>query len=557
MGRKYVLGLDFGTESGRALLVAVDNGEELATSVVPYAHGVIDTALPGTGQKLPPDWALQHPADYLAVLDTAVPDVLRRAGVQGDDIIGIGVDFTACTVVPIDSEAKPLCLQPEWAENPHAWVKLWKHHGAHAQAERLSAAAAAHAPELLKRYGGAISSEWLFPKMLEVFEAAPEVYAATDRFIEAGDWIVLLLCGEEKRNACAAGYKACWDGTSYPPKAMLRAANAGFENVVAEKIRPGVFAAGVRAGSLLPAMAERLGLRSGIAVATAGIDAHVAVPSSAVGEAGKLVLIMGTSLCHMVCGPEDKLIPGISGVVKDGILPGLYGFEAGQAAVGDIFAWFVKHCVPASVHEAAAQEGIDVHVWLAREAAGQAVGEHGLVCLDWWNGNRSVLADPNLSGMIVGLTLSTTPAEIYRALLESTAFGTYTIVRALEAGGCPIDAIYACGGMPGKNPLLMQIFSDVTGREIRIAASDQTVALGSAMWAAVAAGREAGGYADIGEAITPMARLRDTVYRPDASNHAKYQELYALYSALHDHFGRGGSDAMQKLKELRRAVRGA
>jgi L-ribulokinase len=320
-------------------------------------------------------------------------------------------------------------------------------------------------------------------------------------------------------------------------------------------MRSDIYPAGVRAGGLLPDMAKKLGLKPGTAVATGGVDAHVAVPAATVTTAGKMVMIMGTSVCHMVCGSEKKIVEGMCGVVKDGILPGYYGFEAGQSAVGDIFAWFVDNCVPASVYDEAKRAGLDVHGYLGRQAAQLNVGESGVVCLDWWNGNRSILVDADLSGLMIGMTLATTPAEMYRAVLESTAFGTYTIIRQLESGGVPITELYACGGLPGKNPLLMQIFADVTNREIKISASDQTVALGSAMWGAVAAGVEAGGYADITAAAKKMARLRDTVYRPNKEAHAAYERLYPIYRRLHDLFGRKDGDAaMKELKALRHAA---
>lgn len=551
MGRKYVIGLDYGTESGRALLVAVDNGEELGTAVLPYRDCVIDSTLPGTGERLPHDWALQNPRDYIDVLETTIPQVLREAGVDGKDVIGIGVDFTACTLIPVDGVGTPLSMKPEWEANKHAWPKLWKHHGAQRQADRINAVALERGGEFLPRYGGKVSSEWLFPKALQVLEEAPDVYAATDQFVEAGDWIVFLLTGVFRRNACAAGYKACWD-EGFPAPDFWRAVNPAFENIVKEKVRGEVRPAGERAGGLKPAMAAKLGLTPGIAIAVAGIDAHVAVPSSTVTGPGKMVMIMGTSLCHMVCGTEKRIIDGLCGVVKDGILPGLYGFEAGQAAVGDIFAWFVNNCVPASVIEAASREGLDVHAYLGREAAKLGVGESGVLCLDWWNGNRSILVDAELSGLMIGMTLATTPAEMYRAVLECTAFGTYKIIRQCEDGGCPIDALYACGGLPGKNPLLMQIFADVTGREIKVAASDQTVALGSAMFAAVAAGAANGGYADIQTAAMQMARLRDTVFQPNFENHGRYQLLFEEYERLHDLFGRGAAPTMKVLKALKR-----
>jgi len=556
MAGKYVIGLDFGTESGRALLVSVDTGEELATAVMNYSDAVIDKSLPGTGTMLPPDWALQNPRDYLCVLETVVPQVLEEAGVSGGDVIGIGVDFTACTLIPVNEEGVPLCMLDRWVQELHAWPKLWKHHGAQAQATRINEVARARDEAFLARYGGTVNSEWLLPKALQVLEEAPEVYEAADRFIEAGDWLVLQLTGQEARNACAAGYKATWD-EGYPSREFLGALDPRFADIVEDKLSTEIFPMGAKAGGLTAAMAERLGLTAGTAVAVAGIDAHVAVPASAVTEPGRMVIIMGTSFCHMVCDQEKRLIEGISGVVKDGILPGLYGYEAGQAAGGDIYAWFIRHCVPASEVDSAQSVGLDIHAWLSHEAGKLAVGESGLVALDWWNGNRSVLVDAELSGLFVGLTLGTTPAEMYRALLESTAFGTYAIIQQFEAGGIAIEDIVACGGLPGKNPLLMQIFADVTGRPIRVAASDQTVALGAAMWGAVAAGVAAGGHQDVAAAAQTMARLREESYTPDAENHARYAALYNEYRELHDYFGRGGNNVMKRLRALRHQARKA
>ncbi len=556
MGRKYVIGLDFGTESGRALLVAVDNGEEVATAVEPYPHGVIDEALPDSGRRLEPDWALQDPRDYLHVIEHVVPKVLQTSGVNGGDVIGIGTDFTACTMLPIDENGAALCMNPEFADNPHAWVKLWKHHAAQPEADRINELAQERGEDFLARYGGKISSEWFFPKALQILDEAPGVYEAADRLIEASDWIVLQLCGQEKRNACVAGYKAIWD-EGYPSTDFFKALDPRFENVVADKLSEDIYPAGVKAGGLLPEIAEKIGLAPGTAVATGGVDAHVAVPAATVTDVGKMVMIMGTSVCHMVCGAEKQVIDGMCGVVKEGILPGYYGFEAGQTAVGDIFAWFVNNCVPASVAEDAAKAGCDIHTHLSGEAAKLEVGESGVLALDWWNGNRSILVDADLTGFMVGMTLATTPAEMYRAILESTAFGTYKIIEQLEQGGVPITELYACGGLPGKNPLLMQIFADVTNREIKVSASDQTVALGSAMWGAVAAGSEAGGYDRVSDAAENMARIKDESYKPDPEAHAKYEELFAEYERLHDLFGRGGDNVMKNLKAIKLSVRGS
>ncbi len=548
----YVIGIDFGTESGRAVLVDVRTGEEVATAVHPYRHGVIDEVLPGTDIRLPPDFALQHPGDYIDVLREAVPRVVRESRVSPDDIIAVGTDFTSCTMMPTDDAGTPLCLKPEWRDNPYAWVKLWKHHAAQPEANRINEVARERGEPWLRRYGGKISSEWLFPKIWETLNHAPEVYEAAARFIEAADWIVWQLTGNERRNVCSAGYKGMWskrDG--YPSEDFFAALDPRLRHVVDEKLSRDIYPLTTRAGGLRPDMAAMMGLRPGIAVSVGVIDAHVCVPASTVVEPGRMVIIMGTSNCHMLLGETEQFVEGVAGVVEDGIIPGYFGYEAGQAAVGDIFGWFVKHGVPPAYHDEARQRNISVHKVLEERAARQKPGEHGLLALDCWNGNRSVLMDADLTGLIVGATLQTRAEDIYRALLEATAFGTRMIIEAFEKHGIEVREIIASGGLPDRNPLLMQIYADVTGREIRVAASKQAGALGAAMHAAVAAGKEAGGYEDLVEAARHMAHLEERGYRPNPEHTRVYDQLFAEYVRLHDYFGRGANEVMKRLKRLR------
>jgi L-ribulokinase len=554
--QKYAIGLDFGTESGRALLVDVGSGQEVATAVHPYPDGVIDEVLPGADVPLPNDFALQNPADYIEVLWVTIPAVLSQAGVDAEDVIGLGTDFTACTMLPIDEVGTPLCQRPEWRDNPYAWVKIWKHHAAQPEANRLNEIALERGEQWLNRYGGKISSEWLFPKIWETLNKAPEVYEAADRYVEGADWIVLQLTGEERRNSCTAGYKAIWSKREgYPSDEFFAALDPRLANVIEYKLSRDIYPLGQRAGSLTPAMAELTGLRPGIAVSVGNVDAHVSVPAATVVEPGRMVIIMGTSNCHMVLGSEEYLVPGMCGVVEDGIIPGFHGYEAGQSCVGDHFAWLVNNCAPAADHDEAKVRGIDLHELLEEKAARQQPGEHGLLALDWWNGNRSVLVDVDLTGMLLGATLATKPEDIYRALIEATAYGTRMIIDTFQASGVAVDEIVACGGLPERNKLLMQIYSDVTGREIRVSASQQTPALGSAMFGAVAAGRAAGGYDSIFEAARHMARLKDEVYVPIAQHRAVYDQIYAEYVRLHDYFGRGENDVMKRLKALKAGVR--
>ena len=553
--RKYAIGIDFGTESGRALLVEVATGREVATAVHPYANGVIDEVLPGAGIRLEPDWALQDPNDYLAVLKQAVPAVLREGGVDPADVIGIGVDFTACTILPVTRDGTPLCFLPKYRDRPHAWVKLWKHHAAQPEANKLNAIAARDGYAFLPRYGGKISSEWFVPKVWQIVDEDPAIYAAADRIIEAADWIVWQMTGVEKRNLTTAGYKSIWHKReSYPPRDFFRALDPRLENLVEEKMSTAIYELSERAGGLTAAAAAWTGLRPGTAVAIATADAHAAVPAAGVSEAGRMVIIMGTSNCHMVLSEGEHIVPGMCGYVEDGIIPGFFGYEAGQSCVGDHFAWFMANCVPAGYAAEAVARGIGLHDFFEEKASALKPGESGLVALDWWNGNRSVLVDVDLTGVIVGMTLATRPEEIYRALIEATAYGTRVIIEAFEENDVRVDEIVASGGLPDRNKLLMQIYADVTGRPIKVAGTRQGGAFGSAMHAAVAAGPDAGGYATIRAATQAMARLRDEQYEPNPAAMEVYDQLFAEYRQLHDYFGRGGNDVMKRLKGLKAKV---
>ncbi|HWP63229.1 MAG TPA: ribulokinase [Candidatus Binatia bacterium] len=555
---RYTIGIDFGTESARAVLVDVADGRELATEVYPYRNGVIDEHLPPPDEDvvLEPDWALQDPRDYLDTFRVAVPALLRRSGVDPAAVIGLGIDFTACTMLPTTADGTPLCCLDEYRREPHAWVKLWKHHAAQPEADRVNAVARARGEPWLARYGGKISSEWFFPKTLQILDEAPHIYAAADRLIEAADWVVWRLTGVETRNNCTAGYKAMWSKREgFPSDDYFAALDPRLRHVVDEKMSRRISFIGERAGGLSEEAAAWTGLRPGTPVAVANVDAHVSVPAATVTEPGTMVMIMGTSICHTVLGRDPAIVEGMCGVVEDGIIPGYQGFEAGQSAVGDIFAWFVEHGVPPRYHELAQERGVDVHAVLEAEAARIRPGESGLLALDWWNGNRSILVDVELSGLLVGMTLATDAPEIYRALIEATAFGTRLIIDTFEEKGVAVNDIVTCGGLPDRNKLLMQIYADVTGRPLRIAASSQTPALGSAMFAAVAAGPEAGGYASIQEASRRMARLRDEVYRPIEAHRPVYDALYAEYVRLHDLFGRGSERVMKTLRRIRSEVR--
>ena len=548
----YAIGLDFGTESVRALLVDVMTGEAVATAVEPYADAVIDERLPSTGERLPLDWALQNPADWLTGLEGTIRAVLSSSGIDPTSVAGIGIDFTSCTVLPTTADGTPLCRTERFAAERHAWPKLWKHHAAQAQAERITALATARGEPWLPRYGGRISSEWLLPKALEIAEEAPHVYAAADRIVEAADWVVWRLTGVLARNACAAGYKGTWHKQEgHPDPAYLAEVRPGFEDLYATRVAAPVLAAGSRVATLTSDWAARLGLAERVAVAASIIDAHAAVLGGGVAVPGTFVMTMGTSTCHLLMADAERPVEGMAGVVEDGIVPGYFAYESGQAAVGDIFAWFANHAVPQSYHAAAAEQGLSVQALLTSKADGLGPGGSGLLALDWWQGNRSTLGRSDLSGLIVGATLNTRAEEIFHALVEATAFGTRAIIESFTDQQLPVSSIVAGGGLT-RNGMLMQIYADVTGRPIAVAGTPQASALGAAMLGAIAAGPAGGGHDSFATAVARMAPPPAHVYQPIAANGRQYDRLYSEYRRLYDYFGRGGNDVMPLLRSLRR-----
>lgn len=541
---KYTVGVDFGTLSGRALVVRVADGHQLASAEHAYEHGVITDALPGSAVALPSQWALQLPEDYISVLRTAVPEAVARAGIDAGDVIGIGTDFTACTMVPVRGDGAPLYQLEEFRDRPHAYAKLWRHHSPQPQADRINAIAAQRREPWLPRYGGLISSEWEYAKGLEILDEDPQVYDAMDHFVEAADWIVWQLCGSYVRNACAAGYKGIRQDGRYPSREFLAEVRPGFADFVAEKLDAPIGRLGDRAGTLTAQAARWTGLPEGIAVAVGNVDAHVTVAAADAMEPGHLVAIMGTSTCHVMNADVLRDVPGMCGVVSGGISEGSWGYEAGQSGVGDIFGWFVDNCVPESYHVEARRRGVTLHEHLTALASHQQVGQHGLVVLDWHSGNRSVLVDHELSGVTIGQTLHTTCVDMYRALLEATAFGTRMIVETFVNSGVPVTELVVAGGLL-KNQLLMQIYADAVGLPLSIVPSAQAPALGSAIHAAVAADA----FSDVRTAARHMGHRTRDAYLPIAKNVAAYDRLYREYVAAYDWFGRG-NDMMRRLRRI-------
>lgn len=537
----------------RAVLVDVSDGTVLSEELLEYPHGVITSELPNSSHKLSgPDWALQHPDDYLFALKTNISALIRNSGVEPNDIIALGVDFTTCTVVPVAPDGKALCQHEEFKDRPHAYVKLWKNHTSHKEADEITEYTHAIKSDVLDNYGYRASSEWFFPKIWEILRKDPEVYSKAYTFLEAGDFIVYKLTGNMVRSGVFAAAKGFHDNVkmSFPTKEYLRGLDPKLENIVEEKHLTNVVRVGSKAGMLTAEMAKELGLHEGIVVCTAHADAACTLPGAGIVEPNIMTYVMGTSTCHMMMAREMVNIPGMCATYYDGILPGYYCYEAGQSAVGDIFDWFTKKFLPKEYTDEAKSRNIHIMQLMNEKARKYGVGQSGLIALDWMNGNRSILQDSNLTGLIMGLTLSTTPEEIYLALLEATAFGTKVIMDQFAAYNIKIDKLYACGGLAQKNTLLMQIYSDVMGQEITVSAVKETSALASAIFAAVAARRENGGYDDYGEAVSAMVPKPIKTYSPNAQNVEKYKELYSIYKGLHDYMSQSENNPMKKLRDL-------
>ncbi|MEI6567423.1 MAG: ribulokinase [Verrucomicrobiota bacterium] len=560
MSAKYTIGLDYGTNSVRAFIVDVANGRELAAAVWNYAHGTNGVIL-----ARDPNLARQHPQDYLDGAEKTIRKALAEAkkcapGFKPEQVIGIGVDTTGSTPLPVDGKGQPLAFQKKFANNPAAMAWLWKDHTSVVEAAEITAKARELRPQYLAKCGGIYSSEWFFSKILHCLRTSPAVFRAAHSWVELADYVPAALTGTEAPDRlsvgiCAAGHKAMfhesWGG--YPDAEFLSALDPEPGQLRA-RLQPVAKSVDQSAGTLTAEWAKRTGLPAGIPVAVGAFDAHLGGVGSGI-TPGTLVKIIGTSTCDMMVAPLSSTladVPGLCGIVPGSILPGFHGLEAGQSAVGDIFNWFVNYLQPmgkAGTHEA-----------LTAAAAKLAPGESGLLALDWNNGNRTVLVDQRLTGLLLGQTLYTTPAEIYRALIEATAFGALAIIQRLEEYGVKVEEIVNCGGIAEKNPLVMQIYADVTGRPIKISRSGQTCALGAAMAGAVVAGKKNGGHADFSAARKAMTGLKPKAFKPNASAHAVYKRLYTLYRKLHDAFGTPEGDGrlydvMKELLEIRAAAR--
>ncbi|MBQ5833799.1 MAG: ribulokinase [Clostridia bacterium] len=530
--KQYTLGVDFGTLSARAVLLRLDDGVEVAEATVAYPHGVMDRVLP-SGKRLPPQFALQYPNDYLFALRETVRGVLQKASASASEIAGIGIDFTACTLLAVDADGKPLCDREAFLDEPLSYALLWKHHGAQEYADRMNRVAEARGEDWLRFIGGKISSESMFPKILQILKEAPSVYAAADRFTEAGDWIVRLLTGKDLHSRNIAGYKAQYVSSDYPSEEYLCAVDAGLRGLVGTKVSREVRSLTEVTLQVSEEGETLSGLAKGTPLALAMIDAQAAIPALNVTRAGELLAVIGTSACYIIHSNERHDVPCVFGAAKDAILPGFYTYEAGQAGLGDSFDWFVQNAVPAEYVRQASEKGMGIHAYLREKAERLKPGESGLLAMDWLNGDRSLKND-GLSSMILGLTVQTRPEEIYRALIEATAYGARRIAEDFEANGIPVRSICATGGIARKDPMMMQIYADVTGREVRVGGTGQAGARGSAILGAVAGGI----FRDLGEAARFFAMEDHAIYRPNPSAKAVYDLLYREYRTLYEQFGK-------------------
>lgn len=548
--KKYTLGLDFGTLSLRIVVVDIENGNVVGTHVENYPHGVMDLYLKKNENLLPKDYALQDGMDYIYCLEKAMPIAIENSKVNPKDIIGIGVDFTACTMLPMKKDGTLLSSLPQFENEPFAYVKLWKHHGAEKLAKTISELAHETNEQWIARYGGKISSEWMLPKLLETYRGNKDIFDEADYFIEAGDYITYYLTGILKRSSCQAGYKNIWHAENgFVSKEFLSRLSDDLTNLYDTKLSGDVMPIGKSQGRIKGDLANKFNLNENVEVGVSIIDAHVAAPACKVVNSSEMLMIMGTSSCDIILHEKEIMVKGISGVVKDGAVPDLFAYESGQAAVGDIYAWFMDHMIPKEYKDEATQKGISIYALMEEKVRSIPANKNRILALDWWNGNRSILIDPNLTGVLIGMDLRTKPEEIYRALIEATAFGKKKIIDTYENAGINIEKLVACGGLATKNNYLMQVYADIIGRPIYITSCEQAPALGAAIFGAIAAGKLNGGYDDINEASEKMGQLKEEPIRPNSDTKGIYDSLYKLYEEVHDYFGID-SDLMKKLRSL-------
>jgi L-ribulokinase len=553
--KKYTIGIDFGAESATAVMVNVNNGEFVSYATYKYPHGIITQNLPNCIEPLDLGWALHHPQDYLNALKRTVPKLMRESQVSPDQIIGLGIDFQGSTVIPTTAEGQPLALIEDYRKEPHAWPMMWKHTASSEKATQITKLASDRFEPFLDRYGGEINAEWFIPKVWQIYDENSSVYHAADRLIEASDWLVWQLTGNETRNLSAAGYKALWSKSEgFPLETFFGALDHGLSDLVDTKMSREITPLGNRAGELTGEASKWLGLNPGTPVASGMLSPHAVVPAATIVEPGKMALVMGSSFKLLVLSKKEYRVPGMSGMVEDGIVPGLIGFEAEQASGINHSDWFNKYGIPGDYERKARRLKCDPTELIEDMAAKLEPAEAGLVALDWWHGNRSILADNDLTGLILGYSFDTKPEELYRAMIEATTFGARKIFETFIASGVPINEIIVVNDGTKRNSLFLEILSNVSRMEIKIADRPHISALGSALYAAVAAGETNGGYNTIDEAAHKMAHLSKKSYVPNNNDKKTYNRIYSEYTLLHDYFGYGHNNAMKRLRNLRNTI---
>lgn len=543
---EYTIGIDYGTLSARVSLVDCENGNEIMSKELVYPHGILEKALPD-GTPLGEDWALQMPQDYLAVLSDTLPTLIKESGIPAEQIKGVGVDFTSCTILPVSSDGTPLCMLSEYKSVPNAYPKLWKHHAAQKEADYINEVAAARGEKWIESYGSKISCEFAYPKILQTLREAPEIYEKAAYFIDAGDWIVWKLCGKQMRSACIAGFKYFYTSDGYPSDDFGTALDPRLKNLTSEKLNAPVIAAGQKAGEVTDEAAKLTGLKVGTAVSCAMIDAHAAAPALQITKPGRMFAILGTSGVFIIMNEKALSVPGILGCVGGGTMAGYIAYEAGQSCFGDSFAWVANTIFPEEYAAQAKARGLSAHQYLTEKAAELLPGESGIIALDWFNGNRSILNNSELSGMMVGMTLSTKPEEIYRAVMEATAFSTKIIIDNFIKNGIAVDSLYATGGIAAKNDLLMQMLSDVLQLPIYICGTAQGGAVGSAIYAAAAAEV----YPSLDAAAQKMGSIKEHHFEPNKEIYPMYEAVFNEYLRLHDYFGKD-TDIMRRIRSLKK-----
>ncbi len=539
----YSIGIDFGTGSGRAFLINTENGEIEEQYIRNYTHGTIEGEL--GGEKLPQNFALQNANDYMEIIEIGIPTIIEKANISVSEIVGIGIDFTSSTVIFVDEQMEPIHNKSGFQDNPHAYVKLWKHHGAQDEADLLFKTALEGKNRWLGYYGFNVSSEWMIPKIMEVNNKAPEVMAVTANIMEAGDWIVNRLTGQNVRSNCGLGFKSFWEAETGFHYDLFDKVDSDLSDIVRTKVDAPVVSIGDSVGTLCKEMAEKLGLSPDTQVSPFIIDAHASLLGIGSEKDKEMTMVMGTSTCHLMLNKEQHKVPGISGSVKGAIIPDLYAYEAGQTAVGDLFEYVAKQA-PYDYVKAAESRGISIFDLLNEKAAQLYPGESGLIALDWHNGNRSVLSDSNLKGSLFGMTLQTRHEEIYRAYLEATAFGAKMIMQQYQGWQMEVDHVFACGGIPKKNGLLMEIYANILNKKITVIDSEYAPAIGAAILGAICGGA----HSDFNSAIEAMKEPVLYQVEPDPQQARIYKKLFSAYKELHDLHGYKKARIMRNVSAL-------